>query len=233
METPETKRARIGYKIVEGIVMKSGTPGNSSGGTRRAQSKTLYQITGLLIVLLLASGLVIFFLGGSPQRNQLEESKDKLINVEASDVATSFELMMQIKSSQLMDLVRKYGSTDSTQSFAETAQTILNQQFSEMQVFICNDLKSLVDSGALGLSYALNIAVGVSGMPFEPMLFAASDPSLVYHWNVPQSPIDAIEEGKPYLYMENGIPELGLEGDKLIAIDMVENNDLRAGIEGV
>jgi HAMP domain-containing protein len=215
MGTPEAKRVRIGHKIVGGIVMKGGTPGNSSTGSNRAQSKTLYQITALLVVLLLASGLVIFFLVGSAQKNQLQESKDKLINVEASDVATSFDLVTQAYSQQAMDIAFK-------SDLMKTAQAVLNKEISETQAYIDNVYKGIIDSGTLGMSYLMFINLNAPGLSQDPILLVSSDPSLIYHWDVPQYLVDAVNEGKTYLYKENGIPELGLEGEQLIIIKRME-----------
>lgn len=73
----------------------------------------------------------------------------------------------------------------------------------------------------LGMNYLLFIQVSAPGMP-KPILFASNDPSLLYHLDVPQYLVDAMNEGKTYLYLENGIPELGLEGKQLITIKRME-----------
>lgn len=134
VKTPETRRVRVGLKIVGGIVVKGGTPGNSPGGTKRTQSRTLYQITALLVVLLIVSGLTIFFLVAGAQRNQLQESKDKLINVEASGVATSFDLIAQVYAQQAIDISMKYGAADA-------AKGLMNKEISETQAYINNVFK--------------------------------------------------------------------------------------------
>ena len=198
------------------MAIKNESAGSStSGGTKRTHSKTLYQITALLVVLLIVSGLTIFFLVGSAQKNQLQESKDKLINVEASDVATSFNLIAQVYANQAIDVALRLGPVDA-------AKGLMNKQISETQAYIDNVFKEKIDSGMMGMSYLVFIQRSAPGLFQEPILFASSDPSLLYHLDVPQYLIDAIDEGTTYLYMGNGIPELGLEGEQLITIKRME-----------
>jgi len=59
-------------------------------GSRRGRSKILYQITALLIVVLVASGLVTFFLVRASQNRLIEKSIDKLIETEVEGVYSAY-----------------------------------------------------------------------------------------------------------------------------------------------
>jgi HAMP domain-containing protein len=183
-------------------------------GAKRAQSKTLYQITALLVVLLLASGLTIFFLVANAQKNQLQESKNKLIDVEARGVAASFDLISQVYAQQAIDIGLKLGPIGA-------AKGLMNQQISETQDYINKVFAEKVGSGTLGMDYIMFIQVSAP-MFSQPILFASSDPTLIYHWQVPGYLVDAIDRGDTYLYLDNGIPELGLEAEQLITIKLME-----------
>jgi hypothetical protein len=121
-------------------------------------------------------------------------------------VATSFDLIVQMYSQQAMDIGMKYPPS-------ETAQALMNKQISEAQAYLSNVYKGQTDAGALGISNLMFVLASLPGISEGPVLFASSDPSLIYHWDVPQYLVDAVNEGKTYLYMEDGIPDLGLEGE--------------------
>jgi len=125
-------------------------------------------------------------------------------------VATSFDLIAQVYATQAIDIALRLGPVDA-------AKGLMNKQISETQAYIDNVFKEKIDSGMLGMNYLMFIQISAPGMP-QPILFASSDPSLLYHWDVPQDLVDAVNEGNTYLYMENGIPELGLAGEQLITI---------------
>ncbi len=52
----------------------------------------------------------------------------------------------------------------------------------------------------------------------DPFVFASSDVSLASTWEVPDYLNQAINAGDSYIWMEDGIPELGLEGEYLMVV---------------
>ena len=52
-------------------------------------------------------------------------------------------------------------------------------------------------------------------------MILASDESLIYNWQVPQYVLEAIDNGDSHIYKEDGIPELGLQGEYLITFNEV------------
>jgi len=56
----------------------------------RGRSRILYQITALLIVVLVASGLVTFFLVRGSQNRLIEQSIDKLIETEVEGIYSAY-----------------------------------------------------------------------------------------------------------------------------------------------
>jgi methyl-accepting chemotaxis protein len=76
----------------------------------------------------------------------------------------------------------------------------------------------MIDTGFHGLRMVLMIAAASQFMP-EALVWASNDEGLIYSWEVPEYILTAIEEGTPYILMEDGIPELGLEGYHIITFN--------------
>lgn len=108
------------------------------------------------------------------------------------------------------------------------------RQPGRVQLYVSDTLARMVDSGLLGLSKNLFVFEEFPGMQ-EPFVFAASEVSLVWGWEVPGYVNQAINEGGGYVWLEDGIPELGLEGEYLVVVETFElpSYGLSAGFVGV
>jgi HAMP domain-containing protein len=57
----------------------------------------------------------------------------------------------------------------------------------------------------------------------SPLVLASSDRDLVYQWALPDDLLDALSEGRSFIWREDGFPELGLEGECLASVGSVES----------
>ena len=96
------------------------------------------------------------------------------------------------------------------------------KRLSPIQEEVNGYIQAMIDAGYFGLESGL-LVVPPSAFLSEAMVWASSDESLVYNWEVPDYIISALEEDAPYLFMEEGVHELDLEGEHLVALVQIEN----------
>ena len=94
---------------------------------------------------------------------------------------------------------------------AELIDALMNKELTEGQRFIIDEMKGMVDSVLFDLK-SVSIVMLPSPLNREAMVIAASDESLIYEWEIPDSVLDVINTGGGYIYREEGFPETGLEG---------------------
>lgn len=177
---------------------------------RRRQSSILWEITILLVVVFIAYGLLTYFVFRASENRLIDKSIEKLKQTEAENIASSYGYVMSLMTPEL----EQKGIQSGTQGILEA---VLNNQTSDIQVFVSGRLGEMVDSGMLGMSKNLFIFESWPVTP-DPFVFASSDASLVSKWEVPDYLSQAIQSGQSYIWMENGIPEMGLEGEYLVVV---------------
>lgn len=189
----------------------------------RGRSRILYQITALLIVVLVASGLVTFFLVRGSQNRLIEQSIDKLIETEVEGIYSAYNYIANL-------LVPTYEEKLRGMPTEELIKALLNQEVTEAQTFVNEELQKMVDEGLLGLE-SIFVVFPPSPLNAKPLILASNEVDLIYSWEIPEYITDTLKEGKPYIWMEDGVPELDREGEYLIVVGeiMGENND---GTEG-
>ncbi len=200
--------------------------GDKASKVKHSRSRILYEITILLVVVLIASGLATFFLVRGSQERLIEKSKDKLVEVEAENISSGFNYVGELFSQKILDVSLAEGPV-------EIAKALLNKQPFKTQLYVNDLLQEMVDAGMLGIDSLMLIMTKATGVVAEPILYSSSDESLIYNWQVPDYLTQAIEDGVPYLYMKNGIPELGLEGEQLIVIKSLKDPTYTAGFVGI
>ncbi|MEJ2068785.1 MAG: hypothetical protein P8Y09_12760, partial [Deltaproteobacteria bacterium] len=72
--------------------MNKGGKGKDSRFHKK-RSRILYEITGLIVVILIISGLVTFFLVVDSQNKLIDKSIDKVIETEASNMTSTLNYM--------------------------------------------------------------------------------------------------------------------------------------------
>ena len=191
--------------------------GNRKRGSRyeKARSRILIQTTLLIAIVVILVGMGTFLLLRNSQQNLADKCIDSLIQAESRDFSSSYDYVAQILFPKYAE---RFGATDP----AQLARDLQEERLSDIQTTLNADLKGMIDSGFLELEEVLIIVEASAFIP-ESFLFAGSDESLVYKWEVPEYIATALEEGETYVWREEGIPELGLEGEHLVTIGRVES----------
>jgi methyl-accepting chemotaxis protein len=90
----------------------------------------------------------------------------------------------------------------------------------------------MVDEGFLEADLMFAVALPSQLTP-EPLVFISSDESMLYTWEIPEYLIEAIESEEPYLYLPEGIPELGMNDETLVFIRRQFGNITNAAYLGI
>ncbi len=186
-----------------------------ASGFRKKKSKILYQITILMLIVFVASGLTSFFIFRGSQNRLAQESIDKLIDTEAMSFASRFSLALE------EIFIPILAEAKDKISFEETMSAFQEKRITEAQVYVVDELIRLVDGGMLGVDALIAFSMPATLVP-EPTVTGANDASLIYNWEVPGYVIDALDNEEPYIYLAEGMPELGLDGEQLVLIEKVK-----------
>jgi methyl-accepting chemotaxis protein len=182
--------------------------------TGRQRSKLLYQITALVVILLIAIGLIVFFIVNGALNRLIEKDKADRAETEAQIIYADSQYIVDFEISELMLQFPNYNIDDVTAAISQ-------KKISEFQRVVNDKLHSAVERGLIGSEYYLIIQPEPKSTLPYPYVLASSDDNLMY-MEVPEYILKAVEEGKTYIWMENGIPELGLEGEYLIIINKMK-----------
>jgi nitrogen fixation/metabolism regulation signal transduction histidine kinase len=180
----------------------------------RKRSRILYEITALIVVVMLVSGLVTFFLVRNSQKGLINKSIDKLVETQASNMKTALNYMV----SNLFKTNTEVPNIDLSQLIAAISQ----QNISDIQRWADKGLKAMVDGGFFSTK-AILVIVPASALSPKPFVVGSSDESQVYKWEVPGYISEAINRETPYLLRKEGVPELGLKGTQLVLILKLSN----------
>jgi methyl-accepting chemotaxis protein/preprotein translocase subunit SecG len=178
----------------------------------KGRSRVLYQITAFLIVLFILSGVAIFFSYRSSQNRQIQESIDSLLVTYNENVADSFKSMDRALRALAQASFPEVGSQ-------ENINALLEEQQTPVQGLLDGELKKITDAEVLGAEVVLAMLMP-SSQAQQPVVVASSDEGLVYKWEMPGYLTRAIQDGEPYLYLPDGMPELGLADETLVLFNM-------------
>jgi methyl-accepting chemotaxis protein len=174
------------------------------------RSGILYIVTILVVGVFIVFGLVVSLVFSSSQNRLIEKSKEKLISSEVENVYSSIGYITDLLSPVFY---QKVGETPT----AGLIDALVNQRTTEAQVWMNGEMRKLVDQEVLGLERTMLI-VTESPISSKPLVLAASEEGLINDWTVPDYLERAMQEELGYLLMQDGAPEMGLEGEQLIAL---------------
>jgi len=172
------------------------------------RSAIIVRITILISAVIILSAMLTILLVRNSQRHLADKCTDCLLQTVAGNVSNSYDYIAQI-------LMPGYVDQSEEVDMNEFASAMLHGEINGVQEVLNHDLAEMLNAGFLGLDMFMVVTPPSAIIP-EPMVWACDDPALVYNWEVPGYLASAIEEGSPYLWMEEGIPELNLEGGYLI-----------------
>lgn len=178
-------------------------------GSRR--SRILYMITALIIGVFVVYGLVSWFVFRGSQSRLVEKSKEKLIEGDAANINSAAEYVTDLLTPLFLEKMR--GMT--TEDFA---RAVINKEVLEAQRAVSDEIDRMMEVGFLGLDEIMQVMLP-GAMINEPVVLLASDEGLIFRWRMPDYMLDAVNNGETYMYMEDGIPELGLQGKYLVTFN--------------
>jgi HAMP domain-containing protein len=183
----------------------------TSAKYKKKRTRILYLITALIIVVFIAYGLVTWFIFRGSQDRLVEKSKEKLIETEAANINSALGYISDL----IVEMLDEQAIVESPEEFLLAIQ---NREITKEQLLVSQEINEMMKGGLLGLDLLINVLLPDGVFSNEPLVVVASDDDLIYNWEMPDYILEAIEDGKTFLYMEDGIPGLNLTGEQLITI---------------
>ncbi|MDY6795450.1 MAG: HAMP domain-containing protein [Actinomycetota bacterium] len=181
-------------------------------GFRSSRSRILYQITGLIVAVLAVSGLATFLAVRDSQERLIDNSVEKLMETNTENTYSTYTY---VSTSLTGEMEAMLAETDAREFF----QALMDERIVDTQRYINQELARIVEGGLMDIETVFNLPQNSQVFP-ETAVVDCDDESLRYTWEVP----DRMEEGEPYIFMEEGIPEPGLNGEYLIVLEQVESS---------
>lgn len=184
-------------------------------GLERTRSRILIKITLLLSAVIILSGLGTFFLVRNSQQHLADKCEDSLLETVAGNCSDSYSYVARL----LYPTYAQHFADIQNEAFLSST---LSGEITEAQKTIISDIREMLESGFLDLERFMLIIPPSAFLP-EALVWVCDDESLVYEWKVPEDLTAAIVQDDLYLWREDGIPEIGLEGEYLITLGKMES----------
>ncbi len=183
--------------------------------TGKGRSRLLYQITLLLVIVLLIIGVTIFLVVNGALNRLIEEDKRDRIDSEAQII---YNDALYISNIQISKMLVDFPELD----IADLFKAIKEKRINDFIRYANDGLKESVEKGMLGADAIMIVDPSSSGILPYPYALAASDDSLTFA-EIPDYIIRAFDEDKTYLYTEEGIPDLDFSGEYLVTLIPLKN----------
>ncbi len=190
---------------------------------RPARPYTLYFITAFLVVMFLVFGLVTFSIFSGWQNGLIDEGRERMIEGISRYFVSASHYIRDTLDPVIAEKMLEGGFGDIP--LEEQYGMLLRGEMTDYQRFYNQFSEQLVELGALGMERVMVVLAGM-GIPDGATVVVCDDESLVYNWEVPDYLLKAIDVGTPYLYMKDGIEELGFEGEYIVAIELFKISGL-------
>jgi HAMP domain-containing protein len=188
----------------------------TGGGTKSRRSRVLWEITALVVVVYVISGVAAFFISMGSYNRLAKESTDKLINEKAQTISSSYDYLA---TAEMQVILSTYGKENIVEN--EFLGKVMKQDRDDihpLQAFVSGEFQKMKDSGLLGLEYIFMVmTIPLTG---EQVNFISNDRSRFYT-ELPGSINQAVENGDSWILVEEGFPALGLEGAQLVTFTQV------------
>ncbi len=194
-----------------------------------ARSRTLLYITLFLVVMFLASGLADFLIFDHWQGDLVGDARDELVRGISGYFINASNYIRSTLDPVITERMQEAGIQDF--GIMEQYALMLEGKTSKYQDFYIQFCEQLVDLGALGMEKIMVVLAG-SLIPDGATVVVADEREKVYNWPIPPYLLEAMENGDPYIYFADGIPELDLQGEYIITIETFEFEDMLQGYIG-
>ncbi|MBN2025245.1 MAG: HAMP domain-containing protein [Actinobacteria bacterium] len=216
--------------VSQRLPAKRGKESIPGAGLAPGKSRTLGYITCFLAVVFVAWGLVTFAIFNHWQNELIDAGRNKLIEETSQYFINASHYIRDTLDPVITEKMEKEGLTNL--SLEEQSALMLRGEISDYQHFYNEFSRQLVELGALDMQRVLVVLSG-EYIPGGSIVVVSDDESMVYNWSVPDYLLEAIDNGEPYLYREEGIEELGLEGEHIIAIEVFDLRGVTQAYIGV
>lgn len=178
------------------------------------RSGILYIVTGLVVAVFVIFSLVTLVVVNSSMDRMIENSKDKIIMSEVENISSATDYITDM-------LMPVFNQKAQELTVNELLGALVAGHLTEPQRWMNGEMAELADRRVLGLEKVLAV---MAGSPFSsrPVILAASEEPLLA-WEMPEYLVRGMAEDQAFLLMEEGIPELGLEGEHLIVLKKTQD----------
>ena len=188
----------------------------TGGSAKRSRSRVLWEITALVVVVYVISGVAAFFVSMGSFNQLAKESTARLIDEKAQTISSSYDYLA---TAEMQVILSTYGKENIVEN--EFVGKVMQQDRNDihpLQAFVSGEFQKMKESGLLGLEYIFMVmTVPITG---EQVNFISNDRSLIYS-ELPDSINQAVENGDSWILVEEGFPALGLEGAQLVTFTKV------------
>lgn len=187
---------------------------------KSGKARILYLISVLVIAVFVVYALVSWLTFRGSQNRLVEKSREKLIQTQVDNITSTTEYLSSL-------FIPMFNEKLGELKPQEIASAFANKQISEAQRELNAELKRVSELRIQG-QVALLVILMPTPLNPEPLVILSSDENLVYEWEVPDYLVQAIEDGEPYIWMENGVPELSLQGQYVMVLNRYEDPETRS-----
>lgn len=174
-------------------------------------------MTTLVIAVFVVYGLVSWLTFRGSQSRLIEKSREKLIQTQVQSITSTADYLSSIFIAMFEDKLDQLKPE-------EMAIALANREITEAQKALVEEFKKVTEKGLQGQELLLVILMPTPLNP-EPTVIISSKESLIYEWEVPDYLAQAIERGDSYIWMEEGIPELDLQGEYVVVISRFDDQE--------
>jgi nitrogen fixation/metabolism regulation signal transduction histidine kinase len=215
--------------------------GGKTSSMGRKRSRILYRITALVVALMITSGVVIFLFVNDGYNRMIEKSVDKVVEEKGEVIDTGMEYMAEVEAKEILGDLQQYTAEELLEMSRRTMSGEPGGMFLKSQ----ERLKKLVEEGTMGVELIIEVLLARPPIITESGIMVASDDRLMERdengkpkYQVPEVVIATIadieEGGESYRYLEDGIPEIGLEGKYLMCLyDLSQLSPVLTGAWGI
>lgn len=179
--------------------------------------RILYLVTTLVIAVFIVYGLVSWLTFRGSQSRLIEKSREKLIQTQVQSITSTADYLSSIFIAMFEEKLDRLKPEEMAIAFA-------NREITEAQKALVEEFKKVTEKGLQGQELLLVILLPTPLNP-KPTVIISSEESLIYEWEVPDYLAKAIDEGDSYIWMEEGIPELDLQGEYVMVISRFDDQE--------
>ncbi|MBN1290072.1 MAG: HAMP domain-containing protein [Actinobacteria bacterium] len=190
--------------------MENSKSGN--GYRRKASLGISLRITAIVLTIFLVASVIGLITFKRSLDQLANNSKAKVVDSVASLVSSSHGFV----AGMIMHLqVLNSGSSDFKALDQEFRSAIDRNAESPSQVIISDLLKEMVESGILGFEIGYFAVPPAAGTDGKPVIVASNQDEYIFQ-EVPADIAELLTDQKEFRLFEDGIPEMGLEGEYLV-----------------